>query len=194
MLVWTILRTEDGPFTAYKNLGNDLNSNNPKTANDALVSMSSAIVRSCIANSTIKDMLTDRQTIRSFMQKDMFEVVKGWGVWVETFEVTEVIISSGSLFRDLQTKYREQIRKEAEICKMNFASELRKIRQETEQRQAEFRRNIDEQKRVYTQKVTLEIEAEQEKFNLKSAEIDQERGQVLLDYQLFEAKEEVDLG
>lgn len=101
MLVWTILRTEDGPFTAYKNLGNDLNSNNPKTANDALVSMSSAIVRSCIANSTIKDMLTDRQTIRSFMQKDMFEVVKGWGVWVETFEVTEVIISSGSLFRDL---------------------------------------------------------------------------------------------
>ena len=44
------------------------------------------------------------------MQKDMFNVVKGWGVWVETFEVTEVQISSATLFKDLQTKYREEIR------------------------------------------------------------------------------------
>merc|ERR1712046_69959 len=53
ILVWTILKTGDGPFQAFKNLGSDLATQNPKTANDALVSMSSAIVRSCIANSTI---------------------------------------------------------------------------------------------------------------------------------------------
>ena len=90
MLVWTILRTGDGPFMAFKNLGSDISSNDPRTANDALVSMSSAIVRSCIANSTINDMLTDRENIRNMMQKEMFNVVKGWGVWVETFEVTSV--------------------------------------------------------------------------------------------------------
>lgn len=100
-LVWTILRTGDGPFLAYKNLGTDLNSSNPKTANDALTSMASAIVRSCIANSTIKELMTDRKTIQNMIQKEMFSIVKGWGVWLETFEVTEVKISSSTLFSDL---------------------------------------------------------------------------------------------
>jgi hypothetical protein len=31
----------------------------------------------------------------------MFEVVKGWGVWLETVEITDVTISSGALFKDL---------------------------------------------------------------------------------------------
>ena len=53
MLVWTINRTGDGPWKAYKNLGPDLASSDPRQANDTLVSMSSAIVRNCIANSTI---------------------------------------------------------------------------------------------------------------------------------------------
>jgi len=100
-LVWTILRTGDGPFLAFKNLGADLNSANPRTANDALISMSSAIVRNCIANSTIKDMMTNRKGIQDMIQKEMFSVVKGWGVWLETFEVTEVKITSSSLFKDL---------------------------------------------------------------------------------------------
>ena len=110
MLVWTILNTGEGPFTAFKNLGEDLNTARPQTAKDALISMSSAIVRNCIANSTIQEMLTDRDNIRAIMQKDMFDVVQGWGVWVETFEVTEVVISSQQLFRDLQTNFRETVR------------------------------------------------------------------------------------
>lgn len=166
MLVWTILRTGDGPFNAFKNLGTDLNSSNPKTANEALVSMSSAIVRSCIANSTIHEMLTDRENINAMMQKEMFNVVKGWGVWVETFEVTSVVISSSSLFRDLQTNYREKIRKDAEICKMEFQTELKAIRQEYDAKQAKFRREIDEQKTIYTQKIGIEINAKQEENNL----------------------------
>ena len=113
--------------------------------------MSSAIVRSCIANSTINDMLTDRENIRSMMQKEMFNVVKGWGVWVETFEVTSVTIASSNLFRDLQTNYREKIRKDSEICKMEFATELRKIKQEYDQKQAAFRREIDEKKQIINQ-------------------------------------------
>jgi len=53
MLVWTINRVGNGPFNAYKTLGPDLASDNPQHANDTLTSMSSAIVRNCIANSTI---------------------------------------------------------------------------------------------------------------------------------------------
>jgi hypothetical protein len=33
MIVWTILRTEEGPANAFKYLGEDLSSGNPQTAN-----------------------------------------------------------------------------------------------------------------------------------------------------------------
>ena len=138
--------------------------------------MSSAIVRSCIANSTINDMLTDRENIRSMMQKEMFNVVKGWGVWVETFEVTSVTIASANLFRDLQTNYREKIRKDAEICKMEFATELRKIKQEYDQKQAAFRREIDEKKQIINQQYDIEINGKDEENQLKLQAIDQEMG------------------
>ena len=89
MLVWTVNRVGEGPFNAYKNLG-DISSGNPRTANDSLISMSSAIIRSCIANSTMQEMITNRKLLRDAIHKEMFEVVKGWGVWLETIEITGV--------------------------------------------------------------------------------------------------------
>ena len=137
-----------------------MNSADPRTANDALISMSSSIVRTCIANSTIHEILTNRKSIKDMMQKDMFNVVKGWGVWVETFEVTEVQISSATLFKDLQTKYREEIRQQSEICKMKFSSELTEIRQTYDAKQNKFRREIDQQRQVYLNAINLEINEE----------------------------------
>jgi len=95
MLVWSINRQGDGPFNAYKNLGEDLASGNPVIANANLVSMSSAIVRTAIANSTIDQILRNRKALREQVRKEMFEVVKGWGVWLETVEITDVKIMSG---------------------------------------------------------------------------------------------------
>jgi len=40
----------------------------------------------------------------------MFDTVKSWGVWLETIEITGVEICSQSLFRDMQTNYRETMR------------------------------------------------------------------------------------
>merc|ERR1712060_127638 len=126
MLVWTINRMGEGPLNAYKTLG-DISSGNPKSANDSLTAMSSAIVRSCIANSTINELITNRKLLREAIRKEMFEVVKGWGVWLETVEITGVTISSQSLFKDMQTNYRESVRQEAETYKMEMKSELAEI-------------------------------------------------------------------
>lgn len=115
MLVWTINRVGNGPWLAYKTLGPDLSTDNPQHANDTLISMSSAIVRNCIANSTIEQMLRERQKVCQAIKKEMFDVVKGWGVWLETVEITDVLICSGSLFKDLQSDFREKIRKESEL-------------------------------------------------------------------------------
>jgi len=127
MLVWTINRSGAGPLNAFKHLGADLSSNNPHSANDALTSMASAVVRSCIANSTVNEMLTNRKLLRDAIRQEMFEVVKGWGVWLETVEITDVKISSQTLFKDMQTNYREAMRKDAELFKMTMASEIAEI-------------------------------------------------------------------
>lgn len=44
-LAWTINRMEDGPFRAYKSLGADIKSANPRTTNEKLTGMAQSIVR-----------------------------------------------------------------------------------------------------------------------------------------------------
>ncbi len=60
-------------------------------------------------------MLKDRDKLRKQVRDDMQVVVKGWGVWLETVEITDVQVMSGSLFKDLQAKFREEKKQEAEI-------------------------------------------------------------------------------
>ena len=105
MLVWTLNRMGDGPLKAYQTLG-DISSGQPRTANDSLISQATGVVRSCIANSTILEMITNRKLLRDAIHKEMFDVVKGWGVWLETIEITGVTICSKSTFSDLQNNYR----------------------------------------------------------------------------------------
>jgi uncharacterized membrane protein YqiK len=128
MLVWSINRNDDGPFNAYKNLGDDLCSDNPKTANENLVSMASAIVRAAIANASIAEMLKNREKLRENIRMDMTKVVKGWGVWLETVEITDVTIMSVSLFKDLQANFRESKKRDAEVYMMKIESELAVIK------------------------------------------------------------------
>lgn len=120
MLVWSINRSDDGPFNAYKNLGEDLCSENPKTANENLVSMASAIVRASIANASISEMLKNREKLRNEIRQDMTKVVKGWGVWLETVEITDVTIMSQQLFKDLQANFRESKKRDAEVYSMKI--------------------------------------------------------------------------
>jgi uncharacterized membrane protein YqiK len=85
-------------------------------------------VRNAIANSTIETMLRDRASLRQQIRKEMFEVVKGWGVWLETVEITDVTISSGSLFKDLQASHREKTKQTAELYHMKIVSEIDEIK------------------------------------------------------------------
>lgn len=50
----------------------------------------------------------------------MKEVVDGWGVWLETVEITDVIIQNQQLFEDMQAEYRERMRKVANAYAMKI--------------------------------------------------------------------------
>jgi flotillin len=86
--------------------------------------MASAIVRSRIANSTIDEILQKRAELREAIRSEMAEVTKGWGVWLETIEITDVKILSGSLFKNMQCKFREDNKKSAEILKIEVDNSL----------------------------------------------------------------------
>lgn len=141
VIIWTIYREKDGPFKAYKSLGEDLSSKNPVSANTTLMELSNSIVRNRIANSTIEDILTHRDQVKKEIKDEMNKIVNGWGVWLESVEITDVKILSQALFKNLQTEFRENQRQKAEIIMMNTLTDLNekklKINLETEKMRAD---------------------------------------------------------
>jgi len=123
MIEWTIDKKGEGPMKAFKNL--DVQKAVPDKANETLRAMASAIVRNQIANSTIDEVLKNRQGLRQAVIEEMKEVVSGWGVHLATVEVTDVKICSHSLFKDMQTQFREQNTKKATLEKLVVATDLR---------------------------------------------------------------------
>lgn len=72
--------------------------------------MAVSIVRDRIANMSINDILKNRQKLRNGVKEEIQKVITGWGIWLETCEVTDVVIASKSLFTNLQTEFREKSR------------------------------------------------------------------------------------
>ena len=189
MIVWTINRTGQGPLNAYKSLG-DISSGDPTSANDSLRNMATAVVRSCIANSTIMEMITNRKLLRESINKEMAEVVKGWGVWLETVEITGVEICSSSLFKDLQTNYRETMRQQSTLFTMQIKGEIDQVKNQNGLEIAVKEREIDEKIRLYVGKVDLEIKEAKEKYLGEKMEISKEKEVIRIETELFQKTQE----
>lgn len=174
MLVWTVNRRGTGPFEAYKNLG-DISSGNPRSANESLVAEAAAVVRGCIANSTIEEMIRNRAMLRDAISKEMVDVVKGWGVWLETIEITDVKISSQSLFKDLQTNYRESMRQQATLHRAEIQEQIAEEKNKNSIMVQEKERQANEKTTIYSGKIDIETKEEQERFMADKVEINKEK-------------------
>jgi len=159
---------------AYKNLGDSLMDYNSTTANEKLVSMCSAIVRNCIANSTINEILTNRAMIRKAVREGVSEVVKGWGMWIETIEVTDVKILSSSLFADLQCKFREEQKQLAEMNALSINDQIETVKLQSNIKMNETRSNTQMAKNLFNSQKQLELKEEQSKCSIEQKKIDQE--------------------
>lgn len=69
--------------------------------------MANSIIRHKIANSSIEDILTKREELRQEMKQELNKILNGWGVWLESVEITDVKISSRKLFENMQVEFRE---------------------------------------------------------------------------------------
>jgi len=79
----------------------------------------------------------------------MTDVVKGWGVWLETIEITDVIINSQPVFKDMQAEYRERVKRVAETYRMKIRSEIQEIKQVKDAELTDKRTKNDAELRKY---------------------------------------------
>lgn len=122
MLLWSVYRTN--PLKCYKNFGDDLNEDYPKSANEKLESMAVSIVRDRIANMSIDEILKNRNKLRSGIREEVQKLLTGWGMWLETIEIQDVRIASDTLFKNLQTDFREKMRHSAVTISSEIQNEL----------------------------------------------------------------------
>lgn len=122
----------------------------------------------------------------------MFEVVKNWGVWLETVEITDVVISSGSLFKDLQAEFRENMKKESELYKMVVQSEIDEIKVKQNLIMQEKRDKANIEKKIYEKKIDEEIAEEAEKQLAQIAIINNEKLKMQNEQQNFKKEAEAE--
>ena len=130
-------------------------------------------MRDTIVKSTIDEMLKNRDTLKSTMMKKMDEVVTGWGVWLETVEITDVRISSNTLFKDLQAAFREEKRKVAELYTMEIEQELAKDLTERQLKMKKITDDNQKERSEFEAKLRMETQTELAEHSKKIAEIDQ---------------------
>ena len=66
------------------------------------------------------------------MRNDLKDQFKGWGVWLETVEITEVTISSDKLFKDLQAEFRQEAHLKAEKIELESVENINTMKQESD--------------------------------------------------------------
>ena len=175
VIIWAIYRDKEGPSRAYKMLGDDLKRKVPTTANQNLIDIANSIVRDRIANSTIDTIIKNRSVIRDEIRKVMNEVVIGWGVWLESVEITDVRILSGKLFKNLQTEFREEQRQKAELIQMRISRELEEKRMNQQVEMSKKKADNATQVSIYQLNQNLKIKEEEQVIFTKDQEIQKQR-------------------
>ncbi|MCY3412321.1 MAG: SPFH domain-containing protein [Candidatus Heimdallarchaeota archaeon] len=185
-LIWSIFREDEGPFKAYKNIKsieNELTEDSEINSN--LRSMAESIVRDQIANLEIRDVLTQRELVRDRVRSGIQSVVKGFGIWIETVEITDVYILSSSLFEDMQTPFRQKSLEEAEAIRRESNKNMEQARIKTELELSKQRSDSQTEENIYSKQKELEEEREEEKLfierqKIEKAKIDHEKELELL--------------
>lgn len=175
IIIWSIFREGDGPLKAYKSLGTDINLPEPVTANQNLVEMANGIVRHKIANSTISQILRNRQLIREDVKKELNKNINGWGVWLETVEITDVKILSNSLFENMQTEFREAKRQQAEIISMRVDDQMKEKKLAQSLEFANKEADNETKKKIVKANEDLKVNAERQKNNELNQEIQRQK-------------------
>jgi len=128
---WSIFREEDGPYRAYKSF-DGFTENGLQMANDNVRQLVESVLRSIVSRKSLEEVMTQRQQMREEAKNQVLEITKGWGIWIETVEITDVRIMSKNLFKNMQAEFRSATKLKAEQIEMETSQELSDRRREFE--------------------------------------------------------------
>jgi hypothetical protein len=104
-MIWSPLRDKgkekEGLFKLYTQFGDELMNENSSAINEKVENLAISVIRDKVANLTIEVILLDRNQLRDGIKENCEEILKKWGIWLETIEISDVHIVSGSLFQNL---------------------------------------------------------------------------------------------
>merc|ERR1740123_691822 len=177
---WSIYREDDGPYRAYKTF-DGLSTAGCKDANSNVRKLVEAVLRHAVSGMTINDVMTKRNEIRNHAKEQVLELTKGWGIWIETIEITDVVIMSKTLFNNMQAEHRQAMHMKAEKINMKTELELAEDRrqngmavQKAKEEAHTIKFEVENQQRLLREQREFETKAEQHKMRLKQIEQQQE--------------------
>eukprot|EP01012_Entosiphon_sulcatum_P045089 TRINITY_DN6003_c0_g1_i1.p1 TRINITY_DN6003_c0_g1~~TRINITY_DN6003_c0_g1_i1.p1 ORF type:complete len:368 (-),score=74.40 TRINITY_DN6003_c0_g1_i1:48-1151(-) len=159
-IVWSVYREGDGPLKAFKYL-NGLTREGIQKANLHVGGMTESIIRHQVANMQLHQVIQGRDQLREKVRSEMMAVLQGWGMWLETVEVTDVRVLSQRLFDDLQSEFRLSLHSHAEGLRLNTSRMLEEQKLEHDTHLKDQRRVAQQQNELKTLKAALELEQEQ---------------------------------
>ncbi|CAE7193335.1 smc3 [Symbiodinium sp. CCMP2592] len=173
-LSWSVNRDGEGPWNAYKYMAmRDLDGDGTVDSDAGslhIAEMAKAVVRSQVANSSLQEVLTQRETFRSQVKSKVMEQVQGWGVWVEAIEIADVRICSGKLFEDLQAAHRHEVRLKAEEARLDTDRLLQERRLQDEVKLSKARAEAEAEQRLAAARQRLKAEQEEAQLFAVQAE------------------------
>lgn len=161
-VIWVINREGINPLKAYKHIKDLANLEKDSEVNQHIKSMAESIVRHEIANLSINEVISERKKVRDGITQAMQEILSGWGIWLETVEITDVKILSGTLFNNLQQPFRSATRQTAEKIRIDTENDLQEKRVMTQFKLNKIRNEKD-----------TEIAIERSRQKLKQEEAEQ---------------------
>lgn len=170
VVMWSVNREDDGPFKFYKYSGDGTDN-----VSENLRLVSESIVRNLVANTSISEVMTHRDYIRTTLKKSIMDAVAGWGVWVETVELTDIVISSKALFEDLQAEFRSSTHLNAEKTKLRTEQTVTEGRLAKDLAIAESRADTAARRKLYESQAAMRGQEEEAKLFEKQAALDEQK-------------------
>lgn len=118
-------------------------------ANNNVQAMCESVLRNLIANSSLDEVLRNRNHLRDNIRNELKDQFKGWGIWLETIEITEVKILSDKLFKDLQAEFRQEAHLKASKIEMDSTEKITTMRQESDMKMSQTN-ELNETKKLST--------------------------------------------
>jgi len=173
---WSIFRLDDGPYRAYKSF-DGFTSNGLKMANDNVRQLVESVLRNIVSRKSLEEVMTQRQQMRVDAKNEVLEITKGWGIWIETVEITDVRIMSTSLFKNMQAEFRSATKLKAEKIEMETSQELSDRRREFEVESSKAQQlartskfEMEQQQEVKREQRAFMTEEEKHKLQLQRME------------------------